>query len=514
MSQTIRIVIAALGGEGGGVLGKWIAKLASDQGYVSQVTSVPGVAQRTGATIYYLELFPRAEMDAAGQLPVMSMFPTPGDVDVVICSEIIEAGRMVQRGFVTPDRTTLVTSTHRTFGITEKEALGNGMADSAAISEICASHAKSFISFDMLEVARKHDSVINAALFGALAETGCLPFAKQAFVDVIVAGKIAIESNCKAFEASYQLAAEQQTPVQVSAVQLSSEQPETAQVVKIVEAVAAPAEAPLALPTFTSPRGQALMQRIAPFPEAAQALMALGVQKLNHYQDADYAAFYLDRLEQLRAVADDGELLANTARFLALWMAYEDVYRVAQIKTSAARVARFRDEVKADEGQSVAIVEFLHPRIEEFCGAMPAGLGRWAERNSASRWLLKKMSKPRNVTTNSLLGFTTFYVMAKLRRIRRSTLQYQHEQAFIQRWLDAVTQLAAKDVAAAAALAQCGQLVKGYGKTRERGFANLDKILNQVASGGLIASRRIDSLRRSALADDGGKALAAELKAA
>ena len=123
MTASTRIVIAALGGEGGGVLAKWIADMADREGYISQTTSVPGVAQRTGATIYYLEIFSREHAGAAGAMPVMSMFPTPGDVDIVICSEIVEAGRMIQRGFVTPDRTTLVTSTHRVFGIAEKEAM-------------------------------------------------------------------------------------------------------------------------------------------------------------------------------------------------------------------------------------------------------------------------------------------------------------------------------------------------------------------------------------------------------
>jgi Pyruvate/2-oxoacid:ferredoxin oxidoreductase gamma subunit len=124
VNKSIRIVIAALGGEGGGVLGKWIADMAARAGYHTQTTSVPGVAQRTGATIYYIEIFPRTE---TGDAPVMSMFPTPGDVDIVICSEIVEAGRMIQRGFVTPDRTTLITSTHRVYGISEKEAMGNGV---------------------------------------------------------------------------------------------------------------------------------------------------------------------------------------------------------------------------------------------------------------------------------------------------------------------------------------------------------------------------------------------------
>ena len=58
--RPITIAIVALGGEGGGVLADWIVDLAEHGGYLAQATSVPGVAQRTGATIYYVELFPKS----------------------------------------------------------------------------------------------------------------------------------------------------------------------------------------------------------------------------------------------------------------------------------------------------------------------------------------------------------------------------------------------------------------------------------------------------------------------
>ena len=81
--EPIKIAILAMGGEGGGVLADWIVSLGESQGYIAQTTSVPGVAQRTGATIYYLELFPEQEAHRVGMAPVLSLMPTPGDVDVV-----------------------------------------------------------------------------------------------------------------------------------------------------------------------------------------------------------------------------------------------------------------------------------------------------------------------------------------------------------------------------------------------------------------------------------------------
>ena len=64
--RPITIAILAMGGEGGGVLAEWIVDVAEHAGYIAQMTSVPGVAQRTGATNYYVELFPKTRRE--GQL--------------------------------------------------------------------------------------------------------------------------------------------------------------------------------------------------------------------------------------------------------------------------------------------------------------------------------------------------------------------------------------------------------------------------------------------------------------
>jgi hypothetical protein len=78
------LTIAALGGQGGGVLTDWLIEIAEAEGYLAQTTSVPGVAQRTGATIYYLEFFSRAVAERQGREPVMALMPAPGDVDCVL----------------------------------------------------------------------------------------------------------------------------------------------------------------------------------------------------------------------------------------------------------------------------------------------------------------------------------------------------------------------------------------------------------------------------------------------
>jgi indolepyruvate ferredoxin oxidoreductase beta subunit len=116
-ARPITIAILAMGGEGGGVLADWLVGMAETAGWHAQTTSVPGVAQRTGATVYYLEIFPANLPGARGRRPVLAMMPTSGEIDLAVASELMEAGRAVQRGLVTPDRTVLVASTHLPLGL-------------------------------------------------------------------------------------------------------------------------------------------------------------------------------------------------------------------------------------------------------------------------------------------------------------------------------------------------------------------------------------------------------------
>ena len=201
--RAITIAIMAMGGEGGGVLADWIVDVAEHAGYYAQTTSVPGVAQRTGATIYYLEIFPEAAVAQAGRPPVLALMPVPGEVDVVIASELMEAGRAVQRGLVTPERTTLIASTHRVYSMTEKTAMADGRVDSGALIDAGAAAAKRFVQGDFAAIAEETRSVISAALFGALAATGVLPFSREQCEDAIRRGGVGVASSLTAFGAGF-----------------------------------------------------------------------------------------------------------------------------------------------------------------------------------------------------------------------------------------------------------------------------------------------------------------------
>lgn len=483
-----------MGGEGGGVLSDWIADLAEHSGYCAQTTSVPGVAQRTGSTIYYVEIFPEGPVRAAGRLPVLALMPVPGEVDIVLASELMEAGRAVQRGLVTPDRTTLIASTHRVYSMTEKTAIGDGKVDSGKLIEACRTASKTLIQDNFDHIADVQRSVISAVLFGALAGSAALPFRREEFERAIRRGEVGVDSSLAAFAAGFRSATSTAEP----------EQPQAAPALR-----------------KTGRRLRHLAERIdGSFPQQSHDILFSGIERLADYQDETYAADYLDRLDTVRnldAAHGDGQfrLLRETGRHLALWMTYEDAIRVADLKTRRARFERVQRESRASAAQLVNISEFLHPGIEEISDVLPAGLGRWLVNSGwLKNWITKVANHGMIVQTTSLRGFLQLYALSGLRRWRRTSLRFQDEHRRIGEWLALFPGLVSEDYGLALELAALPRVVKGYGDTHHRGRRSFDDIVSILPTLGQKhgAAEIVRKLRDAAMADESGQQFADALK--
>jgi indolepyruvate ferredoxin oxidoreductase beta subunit len=491
--KAITIAILAMGGEGGGVLADWIVDLAEHSGYRAQTTSVPGVAQRTGSTIYYLEIFPEEEVQAACKEPILALMPVPGEVDIVLASELMEAGRAIQRGLVTPDRTTLIASTNRVYSMTEKTAITDGRVDSAKVIEASGAAAKTFVHGDFARIAEDTRSVISASLFGALAATVALPFRREQFEDAIRKGGVGVESSLAAFDAGFRAAADRASSA------IGRTEPAKARV---------------------GPRLQPLAAKIASeFPLASREILLAGIERLADYQDVAYAKEYLNRLEPIRDLdakfgRADSALLSETARYLALWMSYEDAPRVADLKIRRTRFDRVQQDARVEPAQMLQIKEFLHPRVQEIADMVPAPLGRFLLRSNLMRRLTKAITgNGKIVETTSLGGYLQLYIVAGMRRWRRKSLRFKREEKAIADWLALITRVAPEDYALALELAECPRMVKGYGDTHAQGEKNYEAIMTALPTlrGRTDAASRLKKLREAALADDTGEKLARAL---
>jgi indolepyruvate ferredoxin oxidoreductase, beta subunit len=492
--RPICIAVMAMGGQGGGVLADWIVELAEAQGWHAQSTSVPGVAQRTGATIYYVEMLP----PKAGPAPILSLMPAQGEVDVVLASELMEAGRSILRGLVTPDRTTLIASTHRLYSTAEKEKPGDATADPAVVVNAAGVAAKRTIAFDMEALANKNNSHISACLFGTLAASGTLPFGRETFEAIIKAGGRGIEPSLNAFRAAYDRAAQPAAPR---------------------PALTRPAKrfAPLPASAGRADLDQ-LLARVREFPATLHNILFAGVKHLTDFQDPAYAGEYLDRLTKIFAIdgaagaAKSYALTAAAAKYVAVAMTYDDVIRVADLKTRASRFARVQRENSVGEGQIVYTTEYMHPRLEEVAGTMPAPLGRFLESNpSLFGWMFRK---GRRVRSGTIHWFLMLYALAALKPIRRTTLRHKREMAHLEKWLALATAHAAENYDLAVEIINARRLVKGYSDTHARGVSKFDRVIGAVP----LLTRRADGaewmrrLRAAALMDENGIALDGALK--
>ena len=319
-------------------------------------------------------------------------------------------------------------------------------------------NAMRFIGFDMDALAGQTGSVISSVLFGAVAGSGVLPFGRETFTEIITEAGVAVEANLKGFDAGY-----------VHAQKLQEEQGQTVA-----------ADAPGAA---VHKDVQVLLDRVqSEFPAQTQEIIRAALGKLIDYQDVRYAEEYLRRIQPiLRADNPDMDyrLTIETARYLALWMTYEDAIRVADLKTRSTRFARVRKDVQAEQGQVVAWQEFMHPRVQEICDIM---IPAWKGSLFMNTPLLRKFiglfcKRGRKINTTSLSGFLLLYLLAGLRVMRRSTLRYKTETAAMETWLATVLADAAGDYDLAVEIAECQRLVKGYGDTHERGMASFKRIM-------------------------------------
>jgi len=493
LEKPLAIAILAMGGQGGGVLADWIVEVAEQAGWAAQSTSVPGVAQRTGATIYYIETLPRRD----GVAPVFSLMPTPGDVDVVLAAELMEAGRSVLRGLVTPDKTTLIASTHRAYAVAEKEKPGDGAGDPFAVVDALDFAARRTIAFDMEKLAAERGTMISAALFGALAGSAALPFHRQAYEAVVRAGARGADASLAAFADAYDRA-------QADEREAPSRGPR-----KRLEGL--PKDA-------GHPELNRLVDRLrSDVPEKARLLAFAGLKRIVDFQDVAYGDEYIDRLQKLAALdtahggaAKDFAFTQEAAKRLAVAMAYDDVIRVADIKLRPSRFARLRSEAGAAPDQLVYATEYLHPRAEEICGMLPAALGLFVEsRPVLFRVLDWSVNRGRRVPVGRIGGFLQLYCVAALRPTRRSSLRHNRETAHCEAWLARSMEILPKNYDLAVEMLRCRRLVKGYSDTHARGLSKFDRAMAKAPK---LVSRDdgaqwMARLVSAALMDESGEAL-------
>ena len=516
-TQPITVLLCALGGEGGGVLAEWLIEAARRAGYPAQATSIPGVAQRTGATTYYLEFFPVPLTELAGKRPVFGLNPLPGRLDLLVSSELLETARQIGNGLASSCHTRVITSSSRTLTTAEKMQLGDGRQDDTALLSLVRQHSQQHHVLDMAQLTREAGTVVSAVMLGCIAASGVLPFGREVFEGVVTGesgtqpGKAA-QASLRGFGLGFDAVMRQREQTRLVAELLSTD------------------EQTVTLPRWDKAEkaSKTLEKALATFPAPLRERIALGLARTTEYQDAAYGQLYLQRLQMVLAAEQQADPAGasgyvtthEVARWLALWMAFDDIVRVADLKSRASRWTRVVGEVKTTEGDLLRVYDHFKPGMPEFAALLPP---RWAVR--LQRWDRARVARgllpwalPIKVGTHSVLGMLGLRLLAACRRIRPLGSRYATEQSLIEQWLDAVVEGLREDRALGHEIALCGRLIKGYGSTNERGKNNLLHVLQHLADAPslpdpLARARAIAAVRTAALQDEAGTQLDAALRA-
>jgi indolepyruvate ferredoxin oxidoreductase beta subunit len=499
-TQPISLLLCALGGEGGGILTDWLVETARHAGYPAQATSIPGVAQRTGATTYYLEVFPVPMADLGGRRPVFGLNPLPGRLDALVSSELLETGRQITNGLASAAHTLVISSSARALTTGEKMVMGDGRRDNAELLALVNTHSRARHVLDMAALTQQAGTVVSAVMLGAIAGSGLLPFARRDYETVIGESGSSAKASLRGFALAF------------DAVQ--AQRAQTAYVEQVLADEPAPTPQKANLP-------EALRRE---FPLEAHELMALGHARVCEYQNAAYGERYAARLRRVLAAEKIGDpqnlhrhrTTVEMARWIALWMAFDDIVLVADLKSRASRQARVRGEVKAGNDDLLRVYDHFKPGAPEFAAMLPDAMAQrvlaWDRRRVAAGktpWAL-----PLKIGTHSVLGMLALRGLAAAKRLRPLGSRFHTEQALIDRWVDAVVQLTAMHAPLGHEVALCGRLIKGYGSTNERGKDNLLHIIDHLALPALgdpfSAAQRCQAVaaaRQAALSDEAGKAL-------
>ena len=510
--QPFSILIAALGGEGGGVLAEWLVQCALRSALAVQATSVPGVAQRTGATSYYLELM-REPLPQGSPQPVFSLNPLPGQVDVLLASEAVEAARMIERGYSTPGRTMLIASTHRVYTTAEKMHMADGRYDTRRTREAALALSRRAILLDMDEIARRHGTILSAVMFGALSGAGALPWPRAVCEDVIRGSGRGVSASLAGFgDAAAQAAAVTSRAIAPDEGSDEAVRNGDADAIRVLQAAGLP---DAVLVTWS--------RLLAELPQPMQVSAAHGALRCRDYQDDGYAREYLGFLGRLARAAGaatgsvtagsaTSDALDEAARQLALWMCFEDVIRVADLKSRPGRHRRVREEAQAGRDDIVRVTEYLKPGIEEIAAVMPQHVGTWLMRKATPDSWLRRAQVGLHVRSTSLWGHLLLRMLARLRPWRRASLRFHEEQQAMAAWLGAMEQALGPAPAFALQLAGLPQVLKGYGDTQLRGRQNYARLWAAhvvPAFGGALdpeaAARQLQQALAAALSNPEGR---------
>ncbi len=478
-SKLIKILIPAVGGQGGGVLTEWLVQSFQLDGYDVQGIGLPGLSQRGGSTTYYLEAHPAPQGDEAGV--IFSQYPVPGDVDLILAQEFLELGRVLEEGYGSAEKTIIVASTHRIYSTLEKMPVSSGIYSNENLAGLARAFSAQFIGFDALRLAKEKgmdELAVNAILLGAVAASGALPLSEASYLKAIESTGVSVANNIKAFRVGWDY--------------VKARKHEEAEEKRRQSWEAYIGERALRL---SGDKREAYREMVHlslhSYPLHLKEILAEAIYRLIDYQGVGYAEKYLEALDDVYNIdvqtGGGFKITENFAKNYALWMTYEDGIRVAELKIKSDRFRKIRQEMRVGKDQLYRVIDYLKPDAYEIYGLLPFIIVKpFVKIFNAKpfRWLLRRKKKPltlgqRPVTT-SFFGFLRLWLITKLKFTRPWSYRYREEHRLMGKYKSAVERFTAMNPDLGLLVARSGSIIKGYGKVRRRTMKAFERFLDNV----------------------------------
>ncbi|MCI0453573.1 MAG: hypothetical protein L0Y68_01090 [Candidatus Dadabacteria bacterium] len=442
----MKILIPSVGGLGVGVFVEWLSAAAILEGLKPNVLNLPGVSQRTGRTLSYIEI-------GNGNAP-FSPFPEKGRLDLIISQEFLELLRTLKEGYGGESCNVLGT-TYRYYTTYEKLSLKRDIYTYKNFRSLIEDNSKHHIVIDIHKMGI--DDFSNAHLLGLLCASGYIPIIRrESYEKAIRAVGIEPERNLREFAFGHEL-------LNKGLIQ---------QATKINQ-------------TPTLPEGyikESIAKLESIYGKDVKDVLVEALRQLLAYQDIKYGELYITRVNDLNSYINltigktEGfnELMEEFAKVLAVRMMYEDIIRVAENKTSKKRFERIKRLYRIQNTDVFWVIDFFRPELDEIYGILPNSLGKFLDRILSRH----RISLKTEIFTNHILGFLLLKGMSKLRFLRRRSYRYEKENALIEKYIEHIKRCLTQSPHSALLSAKGGAVIRGYGEVRKEMIKRWEEFSN------------------------------------
>ncbi len=491
--RSLRVLIATVGGQGGGVLSDWLIHGLLNANWNAASIGLLGLSQRAGTVTYYCE----ASSDKEEKI-VTSMFAMPGDVNLFIGQELLELGRLLSAGYASDD-CVIIGNLGRTYTTLEKMPSENGVYDSSIITNAAEKLSpKNNYLVDAPAYVTAHQLqhlTSNAFLLGLVVASPVIDLPTEPFIKAIRDSEVNVNGNIKAFELGYQMFKDEKIHLGVNQFEIKD------------NLLSSKLKASC---TNTDTLFEKIKSRCS--KEVIDSI-EFACQRLEDYQDKEYVQSYLGMIDELRNINLVRPATVEAfAKNSALWLSYEDIPRVGQLKTKPDRFAKVFKEHGIGPQHIVKITDYFVPDVEQLVGMLPQPIAKLIMK-IGSRFThdFEGKSFPLKIKSTSILGYWSLRLLSIGRYWRRSSLRHQYEMSKFNFWFDNLKRTQEESPAVAQIVAELARVIKGYGHVRVKAINDLTTFINVGVPQLLTLEKsgmEIDALGQSALkilAQEAGK---------